>query len=114
MAIPVRRIACVNNAAFVMSFGLEILDLDLGRPIVLEGVVSPDYPIDEERTIDLINDAKLPVTGPSGLPTLVRPQVYAVLGTTNSGNPWIQVADNSETATYDVRGTTLNFSVNLI
>ena len=107
MPTQVQTIACVNNAGFVMSFGFEIFDLDIGALVTLEGVDSGNYPIDQERSIDLST---------TGIPegTQVRPQVRAVWGDTNTGNRFVQFAKNGETATYDVRGTTLNYSVNVI
>jgi hypothetical protein len=103
----VRAIACVNNAAFVMSFGFEIFDVQIPATVILEGVDSGNYPIDQTRSIDLAT------TGiAEGTP--IRPQVRAVWGDTNLGNRWVTYANNGETATYDVRGTTLNYSVDLI
>jgi hypothetical protein len=107
MALAVETIACVNNAGFVMSFGLEIFDPDIGAIVAVEGVDSGNYPIDQTRQIDLST------TGISE-GVSVRPQVHAVLGNTNSGNRFVQYAKNGQTATYDVRGTTLNYSVDLI
>jgi hypothetical protein len=43
----------------------------------------------------------------------IWPVVHAVFGKTNSG-PHVQFAKNGQTATYEVRGTTLNYSVKLI
>ncbi|HZS75952.1 MAG TPA: hypothetical protein VFA41_05010 [Ktedonobacteraceae bacterium] len=107
MPLPVQTIACVNDAAFVMSFGLEILDMNTGIPLILENVDTGNYPIDQTRSIDLST---------TGIAegTWVRPQVRAVWGDTNLGNRYVQYAQNGQTASYDVSGTTLNYSVNLI
>jgi hypothetical protein len=54
MATQVQTIACVNNAGFVMSFGIQILDIDnSGRILTVEGLETEHYPIDQTRTIDL-------------------------------------------------------------
>jgi len=103
----VQTIACVNNAGFVMSFGLEVLDIDNGIEATINDLDSGNYPIDQTRTIDL--SATNIAEG-----TLVRPQARAVWGDTNHGNRWVKYAQNGQTATYEVRGTTLNYDVKLI
>lgn len=97
--LEVQKIACTNNAGFVMSFYVDIAG-------VLKTPSSGNYPIDQTRTIDL-----------GGLPiaegTEVWPVVSAVLGDTHSG-PHVGFANNGQVATYEVKGTTLSFSVDLI
>jgi hypothetical protein len=107
MALQVQTIACVNNAGFVMSFGLEILDMNTLRPLIIENLDSGNYPIDQTRSIDLST---------TGIEegTIVRPQVRAVWGDTNLGDRYVVYAANGQTATYEVSGTTLNYSVKLI
>ena len=107
MATQVQTIACVNNAGFVMSFGVEILDIDHGIEETINNLDSGNYPIDQTRSIDLSS---------TGIAegTLVRPQVHAVWGDTNHGDRWVQYTKNGQTATFAVSGTTLNYSVNLI
>jgi len=103
----VQTIACVNNAGFVMSFGVEIMDLDQGIEVTINDLDSGNYPIDQTRSVDLST---------TGIAegTIVRPQVRAVWGDTNHGNRWVKFAKNGQTATFEVRGTTLNYDVNLI
>jgi hypothetical protein len=107
MAINVQTIACVNDAGFVMNFGLEVLNLDDGTINILPNFNSGNYPIDQTRSVDMttvgISDG-----------TLVRPHVWAILGTNNPGNKFVQFTRNGQTATYEVSGTTLFYSVNLI
>jgi hypothetical protein len=95
----VQKIACVNDAAFVMSFVVDIA----GK---FKTASSGNYPIDQTRTIDLGGD---PIT--AGVQ--IWPVVSAVLGKTESGAP-VTYAENGQTATYEVKGTTQNYSVNLI
>jgi hypothetical protein len=107
MAVQVQTIACVNNAGFVMSFGLQVFDINTGLILTVEGIDSGNYPIDQTRTIDLSTTA-------IAEGTLVRPQVRAVWGNTEPGNKFVQYTKNGQTATWEVRGTTLNYSVNSI
>lgn len=96
----VQKIACVNAAGFVMSF-------DVRTASGLRTSSSGNYPIDQSRTIDL---------GDVGLAegTEIWPVVHAVLGKTKSGNPHVTYQKNGQLATYEVKGTTLNYSVKLI
>jgi hypothetical protein len=106
MASPlqVQKIACVNDAGFVMSFELEFLDPGTGHWVSTAN--SGDYPIDQTRTIDGQS-----VNLPAGVS--MRPQVHAVLGVTHEGDP-VEYQANGQTATYEVKGTTLFYSVKLI
>jgi len=97
--VEVQKIACVNNAGFVMSF-----------EAVCSGGSSNgsgNYPIDQTRVIDL---------GETPFRTGVEfwPEVHAVLGKTQSADQHIVFALNGQTATYEVRGTTLNYSIKLV
>ncbi len=103
----VQTLVCVNNAAFVMSFGIEILDMNTGIPFIIENLDSGTYPIDQNKPIDLST-----IGIAEG--TCLRPQVRAVWGDTNDGDSFVQYAPNGETATYEVSGTTLNYSVRLL
>jgi hypothetical protein len=96
----VQKIACTNNAGFVMSFYVEI-----GGKLRTDS--TDHYPIDQTETIDL---GELPI-GPG---TEIWPVVSAVLGKTESGSPDVTFAENGQVATYEVKGTTLDFSVDLI
>lgn len=104
MPLLVQSIACSNAAGFVMSFKIRALNDD-GTAAFLGD--SDEYPIDQTRSIDL-----------SGLGiaegTWVTPQVYAVWGVGNEGDHYCVYAQNGETATYNVSGTTLSYSVNRV
>src|SRR5690349_21224740 len=108
MTIQVRTIACVNNAGFVMSFGIDMVDPNTGLALIVEDLDTGNYPIDQTRIIDLA------VTGiPEG--SLVRPEVRPVWGSAKHGDRFVQYDPNSEeTATYDARGTLVSYSVHLI
>ena len=97
--IEVQKIACVNNAGLVMSF-----------KAMTEGAVSEptvNYPINQTRIIDL---ASTPFR--EGLE--LWPEVSAVLGKTEQADQHIVFKLNGQTATYDVSGTTLSYSIRLI
>ena len=97
--IQAQKIACVNDAGFVMWF----------QAVCSGGTSNPtgNYPIDQTRVIDL---------GETPFREGVEfwPEVHAILGKTQSGSDHIQFALNGQTATYEVRGTTLNYSISLI
>jgi len=103
MATPVQRIACSNAAAFVMSFNIKAIGVndDGGDAFVGD---SGTYPIDQTRSLDL-STLGIPVGA------LVVPHVSAVLGTNNEGDKKCIYQPNGQTATYNVTGTTLFFSV---
>ena len=67
---------------------------------------SGNYPIDQHRVIDLGDIG-------CGDGEDIWPVVSAVLGKTLSG-AHVTFAKNGQTARYEVRGTTLNYSVKLI
>jgi hypothetical protein len=46
--------------------------------------------------------------------TMMRPRVTAVAGVIESGDVYVAYERNGQTATYEVRGTTLHFSVERI
>lgn len=97
--IEAQKIACVNDAGFVMSF-----------KAVCKGGSSDgsgNYPIDQTRVIDL-------GTTPFRTGTEFWPEVHAVLGKTQSAGNHISFQMNNQTATYEVKGTTLNYSINLV
>jgi hypothetical protein len=96
----VQKIACVNNAGFVMNFEVHTTS-------GLRTSNSGNYPIDQTRVIDL---AGLGIA--EG--TEVFPVVQAILGKTNSGDPHVYYEQNGQTATYEVKGATLTYSVQLI
>jgi hypothetical protein len=100
-----QRIACVNNAGFVMNFSVSVLNVEDGTSRVVGD--SGTYPINQARVIDLAN---------FGIEegSLVRPHVNAVWGVSNEGNRYVIYDPDAATATYNVTGTTLNYSVNLL
>jgi hypothetical protein len=104
--LQVQKIACTNAAAFDMYFNPEYIDPNTGQ--FEEGTPdSPSYPIDQTRTIDL-SSSNVPV-GAS-----VRPKVHADGGENNPGDTLVQYAQNGQTATFEVQGTTLDYTVKLI
>lgn len=96
----VQKIACTNNAAFVMNFYVET-----ATGLKTEG--SGNYPIDQTRVIDLKGFGLA-----EGLE--IYPVVKAVLGKTESGHPHVKYEENGHTAVYEVKGTTLSYSVKKI
>jgi hypothetical protein len=96
----VQKIARTNNAGFVMNF-------EVHTSTGLRTGDSGNYPVDQTRVIDL---------GSLGIAegTEIFPVVHAILGKTNSGEPHVSYSANGQIATYEVRGTTLNYSVKLI
>ncbi|MEV0146680.1 MULTISPECIES: hypothetical protein [unclassified Nonomuraea] len=104
--LQVENIACTNNAGFDMHFNVEYLDPNTGQ-FAESPPDSGSYPIDQTRTIKL-DTTQVPV-GAS-----LRPRVHADGGDTESGDTLVQYAQNGQTATYEVHGTTLDFSVKLI
>jgi hypothetical protein len=97
--VEVQKIACVNNAGFVMWF----------QAVTAGGTSDPtdNYPIDQTRVIDL---ASTPFR--EGLE--FWPEVHAILGKTQSAAEHVVFKLNGQTATYEVRGTTFNYSIGLI
>jgi len=96
--VQAQKIACVNDAAFVMSFEAVCPD---GR-----SDSTGNYSISLTREIDL---AQLPFK--EG--TEFWPEVHAVLGKTESAPDHVVFARNGQTATYLVRGITLGYSISL-
>lgn len=95
----VTSITCDNDAGFDMHFQVGWSG----------GTTNPtgNYPIDQARTIPLDN---------LGIPAnaQVWPIVHAVLGKTKTGPPVLYVPGSANAATYQVKGTTLDYSVNLL
>ena len=103
-ALQVQKIACVNDAGFVMNFELRFIDPSTGQWVGAAN--SGNYPIDQTRTIDG-QTLNLPAGGH------MLPEVHAILGETKAGLE-VEYQPNGQTATYDVRGGTLTYSVSLI
>ncbi|HEX5503404.1 MAG TPA: hypothetical protein VFW96_12335 [Thermomicrobiales bacterium] len=101
--LQVQKIACSNAAGFVMNFAIKYLQDDGSWGSAGE---SGNYPIDQTRTIDGNGQGI-----PEGTP--MTPEVHAILGVTHDGTPLVAFAPNGQTATYNVHGTTLNYSVDL-
>jgi hypothetical protein len=97
--IEVQKIACVNDAGFVMWFSA----VTAGGSSDSSG----NYPIDQTRVIDL---GETPFR--EGIE--FWPEVHAILGKTQSAGDHIVFKMNGQTATYEVRGTTLDYSIRLI
>ncbi|HTV45432.1 MAG TPA: hypothetical protein VMF05_08955 [Stellaceae bacterium] len=97
--VEVQKIACTNNAGFVMWF----------QAVTTGGTSNgtDTYPIDQTRVIDLGST-------PFREGVEFWPEVHAILGKTQSADQHIVFKMNGQTATYEVRGTTLNYSINLI
>lgn len=97
----VQHIACTNNAGFVMWFEID-------RPAGGRAGRSGRFPVNQTRGVDL---ATLSFNGqPLRVGDEVRPRVRAVAGRLRLGTN-VRYADNGQTATFTVRGTTLSFSV---
>jgi hypothetical protein len=105
--IQVQYISCDNDAGFVMNFSIHYLDSN-GNWQAADWN-SGNYPIDQQRTTPDLASIGVPADA-----LAIGPNVHAVLGDTEMGTPYVQYAPNGQTATYQVRGTTLNFSVDLI
>lgn len=100
--LEVQKIACSNDAGFVMSFAAACSD---GPSFSTD-----TYPIDQTRVIDL-------ASAPFKLGTEFWPRVNAVLGETRDvqdAREHVVFAMNGQTATYEVKGVTLDYSVTLI
>ena len=97
--LEVQKIACLNDGGFVMWFQAVCADGSSKS--------SGDYPVDQTRTIDL---------GETSFPTGIEfwPEVHVVLGKTESADQHVIFAMNGQTATYEVKGTTLHYSVKLM
>ncbi|HXX78604.1 MAG TPA: hypothetical protein VEH81_15745 [Ktedonobacteraceae bacterium] len=111
MAIETQSICCINDAGFVMNFWIEWIDSD-GNPGWTR-TNSGDYPIDQRRTLDLDALNRQGESIPVG--AFVRPRVQAELGDSNSGDKYVLYQPGlGNTVSYDVTGTTLNYSVTRI
>ena len=102
--LQVQKITCLNNAAFVMNFSVAHIKDD-GSTGCTDN--SGNYPVAQNRTIDLAT-----VGIEEG--TMIWPHVHAVFGISVDGDKKCAYAKNGQTVTYDVRGTTLSYSVTRI
>lgn len=104
--LQVQRIACVNNAGFVMNFSIQWLDNNGNWNTA--GWNSGNYPIDQTQT-----SPDLAAIGVAADAIAVRPWVNAIAGLSMEGTPMVSYAANNQTATFVVAGTTLGYSVKL-
>jgi hypothetical protein len=95
----VQKIACINNAGFVLWFE-ALCGNRASRP-------SRSFPINQVGVIDL---------GATPFQTAieVRPRVHAVLGQTQVATERVVFAMNGQTAVYEVQGTTQHYSIELV
>jgi hypothetical protein len=102
--LQAQKIACVNNAGFVMNFAVGFSRKNDGSGGDIGS--TENYPINQTRTIDLANQ---------GLQVgdFIWPKVNAVWGKSNEGERIIY-APNGQTVTYNVSGTTLSYGVSRI
>jgi hypothetical protein len=101
--LSVQKIAVVNDAGFVLNFSVAYKNANGSTSY---SAPSDNYPIDQSRTID-VSTLGL-ATG-----TSIWPHVNAIAGNTEDGIP-VQYAANGQVATYEVQGTTLNYTVTLL
>lgn len=95
----VQKIACINNAGFVMWFE-ALCENRASRG-------SGNFPINQARVIDL---GATPFKTGDG----VWPRVHAILGQTQSAAEKVVFAMNGQTAVYEVSGTTQHYSIKLV
>ena len=100
----VQKIACCNNAGFVMGFKVGYIDDDGNEKVSTTD--SGTFPINNWKTIDLANLDPAISEG-----TVVWPIVNAKGGKTIKGDMRILYKDNNQVATYMVKGTTQSYSV---
>lgn len=113
MPLPqVQKIACTNEAIFTMNFSVAYIEDD-GSTGYTDN--SGNYP-----NWSLVNSATPPLTVTIDLAnheieegTIIWPYVQAIAGTGVNGGNKFAYAPNGLTATYEVKGTTFNYSVKL-
>lgn len=97
--VEVQKIECRNMAAFVMSFK--------AKSAAASSESTSNYAVTQSKSIDL-------AAGDFQVGDVVWPEVHAVLGKTISAEDHITFQMNGKMALYEVRGTTLNYSVKFI
>ena len=97
--LEVQKIAVVNDAGFVMNFDVETTGGKTDS--------SGNYPIDQSRSIDFGDT-------PFREGIEIWPVVHAILGKTKSADEHVVFKMNGQTATYEVKGTTLSYSIKLL
>lgn len=97
--IAAQKVACTNQAAFVMSF--------VAKSGVVSSASSGSYPINQTRVIDLAG---------AGIAEgdVITTEVHAVLGKTVRSADRFVYKKNGQTVTYRVSGTTFDYGVHLI
>jgi hypothetical protein len=105
--LEVERIACSNEAGFVMNFWITWIDN--GGTVRWTNNNSGDFPVGQTRVFDLGQ-------GNPSIPEGVEvwPAVRAILGIQSEGNVHLRYKKNGQTATFRVQGTTLSFSVSKV
>jgi hypothetical protein len=101
--LSVQKIAVVNDAGFVLNFSVAYKNANGSTSY---SATTDNYPIDQSRTID-VSTLGL-ATG-----TTIWPHVNAIAGQTKDGPP-VQYAANGQVATYEVQGTTQDYTITLI
>jgi hypothetical protein len=105
--LRVQKIACINNAGFVMNFSIRWLDQNGAWHDADWN--SGDYPINQTRVS--------PDLGSIGVPDnalFVEPFVQPVLSLPKEGHPLVGYEKNGQTAVYEVRGTIFDYDVVLV
>ena len=103
----VKRIACTNNAGFVMNFSIRWKSDDNNWNTTSWN--SGSYPINQTRISPDLRKIGVPVQA-----RVITPYVYAILGKNNMGTPAVEYQPNDRTGTYIVEGTTDDYSVKLL
>ena len=98
---PVSKICIINHAGFVMEFSTENTRTGSSK-------TSSRYPIDKTECIEPTS-----VDGTQDGDEF-KVHVHAILGKSQDTNRAVRYANNSLTATYECRGTTLDYSCNLL
>jgi len=104
--LAVEKIACSNEAAFVMDFWISSIDDDGNSGFTNNN--SGNYPVGQTRVFNLGQGDPSISEG-----SIVWPTVKAEAGNQVDANKRLRYAKNGQTATFLVRGTTLNFSVEI-
>ncbi len=107
---PAQIITCVNNGGFVIRFSFEVFDETLLNWRTIDGTQSGDIVLGQTRSTDL-----------STIPGLsegmsIRPKIEEFTGFSWNGTPEVvpvQYANNGQTATYVVTGTTFSPQVQM-
>jgi hypothetical protein len=97
------HLCVINHAGFVAS--VQVKSSRTGK-----SVVSGHFPIDETRCVNLVSD----VGGSAHVGDMFSASVSAVWGKTEGVNRQVEYAPNNLTATFECKGTTLDFHCDLL